>query len=587
MITADQRGDREKNSIVIDSNSALKKNSAFAEIGRRLLEREATNLDRDSAGLSEKEVSRIKLEVCREFGLDVVPSNSQILAIMDPSVRERFVSRLHRKSVRTRSGIAVVTAITKPFNCPHGTCTFCPGGVRFGTPQSYTTNSPAASFGKARDFDPSRQVEDALQILERNGHNTSKVELILLGGTILAMPLDYQIEFVKNAFDALNGQISSSLEEAKRQNENAPRRCVGLTIETKPDWCRAEHVDLLLSYGTTRVEIGVQSLRESVLKHVNRGHTLEDTVRAFRVSKDSCLKTVAHMMPGLPGSDLERDLEDLKTLIGDEKYRPDMLKIYPTLVVEGTALYNQYMMGLYEPPPIEGLIEMLVNFKREAPPWLRIMRIQREIPNGEISAGANQGNLRQLVLEEMERRRLRCRCIRCREVGRRRSFFEEENLPRDQSKAICGKEEVEEESFRSLQISRLDYDASGGHEVFLSFEDQRMDTLYGFLRLRIPSGKEHRPEMRETRSALVRELHVYGQVVPLGRRFTEGVARPQHHGFGTRLLLEAERIARDEFGRKKQLVIAAVGTREYYRSRGYRDDGPYVSKNLVSYPAAQ
>ena len=195
----------------------------------------------------------------------------------------RFIERLKRKSIRTRSGIAVITVITKPFDCPHGTCTFCPGGVRFGTPQSYTKNSPAASFGMARGFDPSIQVKDMLSILRDNGHDTSKVEMILLGGTILAMPKEYQLKFVKESYDALNGEPSSNLEEAIKLNETSRHRCVGLTIETKPDWCAEQHIDTLLSYGATRVEIGVQSLREEVLEYVNRGHTLTDTVRAFRI----------------------------------------------------------------------------------------------------------------------------------------------------------------------------------------------------------------------------------------------------------------------------------------------------------------
>ncbi|HZW55514.1 MAG TPA: tRNA uridine(34) 5-carboxymethylaminomethyl modification radical SAM/GNAT enzyme Elp3 [Nitrososphaerales archaeon] len=552
---------------------------ALVEIGRRIAERDSkTGEDEIKRGpLSEKEISRIKLDVCREFGLKTVPSNSQILHFLDPSTRERFNQRLHRKTVRTRSGIAVVTAITKPFNCPHGTCTFCPGGVRFGTPQSYTKSSPAASFGEARGYDAHTQVQDALEILRKNGHDTSKIEMILLGGTILAMPFDYQLDFVKRSYEALNGNLSLSLEDAKKQNETASHRCVGLTIETKPDWCKEEHVDLLLSYGTTRVEIGVQSLRDEVLRLVNRGHTLEETLQAFRVSKDSCLKLVAHMMPGLPGSDLDRDLEDLRNLVNDKRYKPDMLKIYPTLVVEGTALFNQYKMGKYKPYSLADLIHVLSEFKKDAPPWLRIMRIQREIPKTEISGGANQGNLRQIVLEDMERRGLRCKCIRCREVGRRRATAS------TQAVGFQGEDEARaRENFDKLPITRLDYEASEGHEVFLSLEEVKTDTLYGFLRMRIPSGREHRPEIREQSTSLVRELHVYGQVVPLGRNFKEGLhsGRPQHHGFGTRLLLESERIAKEEFRRKKHIVIAAVGTKEYYRNRGYRDDGPFVSKVL-------
>lgn len=528
---------------------------ATSKIAEQILQFEA----KSNSSITPKVLWKIKLEACREYGLSSVPKNSEILERFDPATRVRYVERLRRKSIRTRSGIAVVTVITKPFACPHGTCTFCPGGVRFGTPQSYTKNSPANSFGESRGYNAKRQVKDMLGILERNGHDTSKIELILLGGTILAMPLEYQMDFVKESYDALNEQDDSqTLGEAIKTNETAHHRCVGLTIETKPDWCKDSHVDLLLSYGTTRVEIGVQSLREEVLKFVNRGHSLQDTIDSFRRAKDSSFKLVAHMMPGLPKSNVDQDLDDLIRLVADQDFKPDMLKIYPALVVEGTALYNQYKMGLFQPYNVEELVELLSKFKKVVPRWVRIMRIQREIPKVEIAKGPSAGNLRQLVLDEMKRRGDKCSCIRCRESGHN---------------------EKQLEDFSGIALSRVDYEASKGNEIFLSFDDSKTDTLLGFLRLRIPSGLEHRSEIREGNCSLVRELHVYGPVVPIGLKSNDP-DHPQHHGLGTRLLLEAERISRIEFSKKKQIVISAVGTREYYRKRGYRDDGPYVSKAL-------
>lgn len=528
---------------------------ATSKIAEQILQFEA----KTNSSITPKELWQIKLDACREYGLSTVPKNSEILERFDPLVRGRYFERLRRKSIRTRSGIAVVTVITKPFACPHGTCTFCPGGVRFGTPQSYTKNSPANSFGELRGYDAKMQVRDMLDILERNGHDTSKIELILLGGTILAMPLEYQTEFVKQSYDALNSQgDSQNLADAIKNNETAHHRCVGLTIETKPDWCKESHIDLLLSYGTTRVEIGVQSLREEVLKFVNRGHSLQDTIDSFRRAKDSSFKLVAHMMPGLPNSNVDRDLEDLIQLVSDESFKPDMLKIYPALVVEGTALYNQYKMGLFQPYSVEELVELLSKFKKLVPRWVRIMRIQREIPKVEIAKGPSAGNLRQLVLDEMKRRGERCSCIRCRESGH---------------------SERQLEDFSDIALNRIDYEASAGHEVFLSFDDSKTDTLLGFLRLRIPSGLEHRPEIKGSSASLVRELHVYGPVVPVGFKSSDP-EHPQHHGLGTRLLHEAERVSRVEFSKKKIIVISAVGTREYYRNRGYRDDGPYVSKAL-------
>jgi elongator complex protein 3 len=528
---------------------------ALEEIARRLEELESAGED-----LSQNQIWQLKLSVCKKHAIARVPKNSEILALLSPPMKIALEYKLKRKSIRTRSGVAVITAITKPFDCPHGTCTFCPGGVRFGTPQSYTRDSPASSFGLARDFDPSRQITDSIEILERNGHDTSKIELILLGGTILAMPLEYQRDFVKKSYEALNQKRCASLSDALKENESASHRCVGLTIETKPDWCKQEHVDLLLSYGTTRLEIGVQSLRDDVLRYTNRGHSVKDTYHAFSVARDSALKIAAHMMPGLPLSDPDKDLEDLLTLINDDRLKPDMVKIYPTLVVEGTALYRQYQLGKYKPDGLQDVIEILVRFKSKVPPWLRIMRIQREIPKHEIAEGAKAGNLRQLVLDEMRKRGVSCQCIRCREIGHRPPI-------------------VHANSYPHPKLRRIDYDASNGHEVFLSYEDEDTHSLYGFLRMRIPSGNEQRTELKGMKCSLVRELHVYGMVVPIGQETTVS-EQTQHRGLGSKLLQQSEEIARNEFARKKHVVVASTGTREYYRKRGYRDDGVYVSKEL-------
>jgi elongator complex protein 3 len=527
---------------------------ALEEIARRL--GEAESIGQIS---NQKDIWRIKLSVCESYGLTRVPKNSEILKMLPLPVKSTLESKLRRKSIRTRSGIAVITAITKPFECPHGTCTFCPGGIRFGTPQSYTKDSPAVSFGLPRNFDPSKQILDSLEILRRNGHDTSKIELILLGGTILAMPLAYQEEFVRKSYEALNGNQSLSLDEAIKQNEFAEHRCVGLTIETKPDWCKKEHLDLLLSYGATRVEIGVQSLRDEVLHYTNRGHSVQDTFDAFANARDSGFKIVAHMMPGLPLSDPDKDLQDLLALVHDDRLKPDMVKIYPTLLIEGTALYKQYQLGKYSPYELDEIIELLVRFKKTVPPWVRIMRIQREIPKHEIADGAKAGNLRQLVLNEMQKRGLSCQCIRCREIGHRQVVAFSLRKP--------------------PKLRRIDYEASGGQEIFLSYEDEERKLLYGFLRMRIPSGNEHRSELVGARCSLVRELHVYGTVVPVGQETTSS-EQTQHRGLGSRLLQESEAIAYDEFCRKKHVVISASGTKEYYRKRGYRDDGAYMSKEL-------
>lgn len=518
---------------------------------------------KESMNLDGKKLVNEKIYICKKYRLDRIPRNSEIITYLEhDSVLQ--LGLLRRKSVRTRSGIAVVTVITKPYNCPHGTCIYCPGGVRFGTPQSYTKNSPAAVFGIERNFDPLGQVSDAIMNLEKNGHDTSKIELIVLGGTVLAMPREYQEWFIKKCYEALNGKESTNLQEAIKENEFAAHRCVGLTIETKPDWCKEEHVDMLLSYGATRVEIGVQTLQENIIRYVNRGHALEDTVNAFRIAKDSAFKTVAHMMPRLPLSTPKKDLEDLMTLVTDQKYMPDMLKIYPTLVIKGTALYKLYKLRKYEPYDEEELIDMLCKFKSMVPPWVRIMRIQREIPEDEIVAGVKTGNIRQIIRNKMLQNDVRCRCIRCREIGHKIATGELEFHPR----------------IEDSELIRREYESSNGKEIFLSFEDKTTDTLFGFLRLRIPSGREHRIEIKGKFASLVRELHIFGQVVPVGKDSATS-EQAQHRGLGSRLLAEAERISKEEFKREKQIVIASAGTKEYYRKRGYIDEGPYVSKRLI------
>ena len=311
----------------------------------------------------------------------------------------------------------------------------------------------------------------------------------------------------------------------------------------------------MLGYGITRLEIGVQSLRDRVLLRSNRGHTVEDSISAFQTARDAGLKVTAHMMPGLPGAAPDEDLEDLRRLFEDESFRPDMSKLYPTLVVPGTALAKQFDAGLFEPYSVEAVVELLSEMKRHVPEWHRIMRIQREIPADEIEGGVQDGNLRQLVLERAEEKGFSCRCIRCREVALREPGALEEG---------------DELAYRELR-----YAASGGTEVFGSFESKRSGVLAGFVRLRLPSEKAHR---RETAGgAVVRELRVYGRAVGVGRRLGSAW---QHRGLGRSLMSRAEKTAAEGFGAGKVLVTSAVGTREYYRRLGYEREGPYMAKRV-------
>jgi elongator complex protein 3 len=504
---------------------------------------------------SREELERLKKKAAAMFGLDRYPSNSEILAALPRESRGSHEPLLRVHPRRSASGIVVVTAFSAPFACPHGTCVFCPGGPRFGTPQSYLPQSPGMRSALAVGFDPYLQVRRCLEKYEGNGHEVGKVETIIEGGTFIAVPRAYQEGFVKGVYDGLNGRVAGSLPESQSINETAASRCVGLTLESKPDWCRPEDVDHMLSYGITRLEIGVQSLRDEVLTRSNRGHTVDDARRAFQVARDAGLKVTAHMMPGLPGSTPEEDLKDLRTLFEDEDFRPDMSKMYPTLVVPGTGLAGLFEAGRFNPYGVETVVELLSEMKRFVPPWHRIMRIQREIPAAEIEGGVRDGNLRQLVLRRAKEKGFACGCIRCREVELR------------DPESLTGEDD--------LAYAERRYLASGGEEVFGSYEFRRSGIIAGFVRLRSPSSSAHRHEM--SGAAVVRELRVYGRVVQVGRKEK---AAWQHRGLGSSLMAKAEEAASGGFGAKKLLVTSAVGTRDYYRKLGYEREGPYMSKRL-------
>ncbi|RLI35352.1 hypothetical protein DRO53_01460 [Candidatus Bathyarchaeota archaeon] len=329
-------------------------------------------------------------------------------------------------------------------------------------------------------------------------------------------------------------------------------------METRPDWDKEPNVDRILRQGVTRVEIRVQTLREEIYRLVKRGHTLEDVIEATRILKDAGMKVCYHMMPGLPGSSPQQDLEDFRKLFSRPEFRPDLLKIYPTLVLEGTKLYELWLKGEYEPYPLETVVDLLVKVKSSLPGWVRIQRIQRDIPAPLIVAGVKAGNLREIVQRRMEKLGLRCRCIRCREAGHVQLKRGLTPNPGD------------------IQLTIEKYEASEGLEYFLAYEDRVQDILVAWLRLRLPSEKAHRPEVKAGRTAIVRELHVTGPMLPRG--VLDGGW--QHQGFGRRLLAEAERLAREELDVEKLLVNSAIGVREYYLRLGYRRDGAYVSKNL-------
>jgi elongator complex protein 3 len=404
------------------------------------------------------------------------------------------------------------------------------------------------------------QVTSRIRQLEAIGHVVDKVELIIMGGTFPSTPAGYQEDFVKGCLDALVGINTRSLEEAERRAEASKVRNVGITVETRPDWARSEHVDRMLSMGVTRVELGVQNVYDDIYRIVKRGHTVRDVVDATRVLKDSGLKVGYHLMPGLPGTTFEKDWEGFKRVFTSSDFKPDMIKIYPCLVLKGTEAYEWWKRGEYTPYSTEEATMLVAEVKKIVPPWIRIMRVQRDIPARLVEAGVKKSNLRQLAVKKLEDEGLRCRCIRCREVGHR--WLRDKVKPDPEN----------------LKILRKTEKASDGVDVFISAEDPINDVLVGYLRLRIPSEEAHRPEIRAEPSAIVRELHVYGSLVPVGRHMAKAW---QHKGYGAVLLSEAERITLEDYERRKVVVTSALGTKRYYRRLGYSSDGPYVSKLLA------
>jgi elongator complex protein 3 len=509
--------------------------------------------------LSTSAILKIMRKISSKYHLNVLPKNEDIIKYL--SNESQYRTLLKVGPTKSASGVVVVAVMPKPFGCPHGRCIYCPGGIEYNTPPSYIGSEPVTKTAQSFDYDAYKQIQHKISQLHSRGHNVGKVEVVIVGGTFPFMSVEYQKEFAKSCFDALNGSRPSlDLQEAITSNETAPVRCVGITVETKPDYCKRQHIDLMLELGVTRVEIGVQTLREEIYQVINRGHSLEDVRQAFLISKDSGYKIVAHMMPGLPDSSVEKDIEDFSRLFEDPSFKPDMVKIYPTLVIQGTPLHKLYQNGKYQAYDDNDLIDVLIAVKKMVPPWVRIMRIQREIESKDIVAGPKSGNLRQMLVQKLEEKGLKCHCIRCREAGlQKRNLLDKE-----------------------IKMNRIDYYASKGHEVFLAFENLDRSILLGFLRLRKifnPYRKELKGEDNSDTAAIVRELHVYGQMLNVGNKKQENISC-QHQGYGVKLMQEAERIAKDEFEVKKISVISAVGTREYYKKMGYVLNGPYVSKVL-------
>lgn len=539
--------------------------------------------------LSPKQVNRLKCVFSKKHHLPGTIKNATVLEHATEEERARLAPLLRRKSTRTLAGVAVVAVMTKPIPCP-GRCIYCPGRAsQPGKPvaQSYTGREPAAMRSLMYDYDAYEQVSHRIADLEAIGHQVDKIEIICMGGTLPAADEAYQDEFVHGCLDGVLARRTPSIAAAKRAAETAPRRLVGLTFETRPDFCTPVHLNRMLDYGATRVEIGVQTVYDDVYEFVCRGHDTSASIDAIRYAKDAGLKVNAHVMPNLPGATLERDRAMFRELFANPDYRPDMLKIYPTLILKGTRLYEMWQRGEYAPYSLNETIQLLGEAKAHLPPYVRIQRIQRDIPAPLIQAGVTKSNLRQLVKTYMAKQGLRCQCIRCREHGFRKHL---EDLARRKGASSSGSRVVTGAGagasasadagaphLEDLPLQRYAYEASSGEELFISLETADPEVLFGFLRLRVPSARSFRPEIPPDTSAILREIRVVGELVPHASDPARG--QIQHRGLGSRLLREAERVTFEERGLEKLVVISGVGVRPWFFERGYHRDGPYVSKN--------
>jgi elongator complex protein 3 len=522
---------------------------------------------------SPEDFGELKKEVCGRFKI-TTPRNADVRDFYERQIKAKKMKRspdfekiLKSKNIRTLSGVAVVAVLTKTYPC-RGKCLYCP--TEKDMPKSYLSNEPAVMRAITVNFDPYRQVQKRLRALEINGHDIDKIELIVMGGTFSDLPKNYQYNFIKECYRAANDYPSQrskvkardimrsgistrakdNLYGDQKRNEKNKHRVIGLTLETRPDTLDEKEIKFYRELGATRVEIGVQSIFDDVLKKNRRGHAVGQTINATKLLKDAGFKVGYHMMPGLLGSSLKKDLQMFKEIFSNSDFQPDLLKIYPCVVTRNSALYNLWKKKKYKALTNKQAEKLISDIKKIIPPYVRVSRLIRDIPTTSIVAGPNISNLRQLI----QNKGIRCQCIRCREVR-------EEYTTKDK-----------------IILNRIDYNASGGKEIFLEYVSPDRQKLYSMLRLRIFSRFDLKNLKRSNLySAIIREVHTYGKLVSLGAKNKKS---PQHAGLGKKLIKEAEKIARKEFKCQKISVIAGIGVREYYRKLGYKLRDTYMAKKL-------
>ena len=521
---------------------------------------------------------REKRKIAKRFGVGIM-DNSEMIRIYNSLIRKGKVKRsadferlIRKRAIRTMSGIAPVAVLTKPYPCP-GNCAYCP--TEKDVPQSYLSNEPAVMRAIRCKYDPYIQVQDRLRALVANGHEPTKIELIVIGGTWSYLPRQYKYWYTLNLFAAANRfkikneklynaprvrikskilSVSASIKDLKKvllkeqkRNERAKYKIIGLTLETRPDYINDKELIEMRELGCTRVEIGVQAIDDKILALNKRGHGVKEIADATKLLKNYGFKVTYHIMPGLPGSTPAKDARMFKQLFTDERFQPDQIKFYPTVVTKGSLLYRWWKQGKYKPYSAKQLENLIIRCKRYVPRYVRIIRLVRDIPGVSIIAGNKITNLRQVLKDKG----VKCNCIRCREA-------------RDTVKL----------KIKNLKLRIIKYNASGGDEYFISYESYDGKVLYGFCRLRLARNTQHVTHNKGNKIALIRELHVYGELVSVG-----GKRRVQHAGLGKKLLYEAERIAR-EAGHKKMTIISGIGVRGYYRKFGYRLNNTYMVKRL-------
>jgi elongator complex protein 3 len=491
------------------------------------------------------------------------PSHAEIIAsykilLSQHKIRQNkfFEEKLKKRPMRSLSGVTVVSVLTKPYPCP-GHCLYCPTDKNF--PKSYLPGEPAADRAKSLKYDPYHQVKYRLETLQKIGHSTDKIELIVIGGSFNAYLPNYQAWFIKRCFEGANScntkhtLHSKSLGEAQKQNETAKNRIISLSIETRPDLITLEEIKRMRELGVTKVELGIQALDDKVLKQNKRGHGIKEIIMATKLLKDSGLKVCYHIMPGLYGSNPKKDLAIFKKMFTDQNFQPDYLKIYPCVVVKGSQLYKFWKNKKYQPYTNKTLIDLLIKMKRVVPPYVRIIRVFRDIPSNKIEAGSKISNLREVVQREMTKRGTKCQCIRCCEI--KNTEFE----------------------IKNIKLIKREYKASNGKENFLSFEDTKQNKILAFLRLRLPELNATGcvlPVLED--AAIIRELHTYGEIVKIGKKKKSA---SQHKNLGKKLVEEAEKITRKS-GFNKIVVISGIGARPYWQKLGYKLQETYMIKNI-------